>query len=402
MKVRLEDIQQAQQRLKNITVVTELSHSISASKLFGTDIFLKFENTQRAGSFKLRGAYNKISSLTAEEKAKGVIASSAGNHAQGVALSATLLGVQSRIIMPENAPLGKVQATNSYGAEVILHGEVVDDATKRARELVQEKGYIFVHPYEDEKVIAGQGTMGLELLEANPDLDTIVVPIGGGGMISGIATAVKALKPSVKVIGVQSVNAPGMWSLFQKKEVPQIQKRVSTIADGIAIKYPSQVIYDHFISKYVDDVVSVTDDEIAESIVFLLERAKTVCEGAGAVGMAAAMNGKIKLGPKTAIVLSGGNIDMNIVAKIIEKGQIKRGRLVELSVVVDDLPGNLARLTAAIAEQKANVIDVKHDRISQGLYLRETQIDFVLETTSHDHIERVRRALESIGARIKS
>lgn len=402
MKVRLEDIQQAQQRLKNITVVTELSHSISASKLLGTDIFLKFENTQRAGSFKLRGAYNKISSLTAEEKAKGVIASSAGNHAQGVALSATLLGVQSKIIMPENAPLGKVQATNSYGAEVILHGEVVDDATKRARELVQEKGYIFVHPYEDEKVIAGQGTMGLELLEANPDLDTIVVPIGGGGMISGIATAVKALKPSVKVIGVQSVNAPGMWSLFQKKEVPQIQKRVSTIADGIAIKYPSQAIYDHFISKYVDDVVSVTDDEIAESIVFLLERAKTVCEGAGAVGMAAAMNGKIKLGPKTAIVLSGGNIDMNIVAKIIEKGQIKRGRLVELSVVVDDLPGNLARLTAAIAEQKANVIDVKHDRISQGLYLRETQIDFVLETTSHDHIERVRRALESIGARIKS
>lgn len=401
MKVTLEDIQQAQQRLKNITVITELSHSISASKLLGTDIFFKFENTQRAGSFKLRGAYNKISSLTEAEKKMGVIASSAGNHAQGVALSATLLGVKSRIIMPENAPLGKVQATQSYGAEVVLHGEVVDDATKKARELVQEHGYIFVHPYEDEKVIAGQGTMGLELLAANPELDTLIVPIGGGGMISGISVAVKALKPSIKVIGVQSVNAPGMLSLYKKSEMPVLNKKVSTIADGIAIKYPSQAIYENFISKYVDDVVSVTDDEIAESIVFLLERAKTVCEGAGAVGMAAAMNGKVKLGPKTGIVLSGGNIDLNIVAKIIEKGQTKRGRLVELSVVVDDLPGNLARLTAAIAEQKANVIEVKHDRISQGLYLRETQIDFVLETTSHDHIERVRQALSAIGARIK-
>ena len=402
MKVSLEDIQQAQQRLKNITVVTELSHSISASKLLGTDIFLKFENTQRAGSFKLRGAYNKISSLSAEEKVKGVIASSAGNHAQGVALSASLLGVRSHIIMPETAPLGKMQATQSYGAEIELYGEVVDDATRRAKELVEKHGYIFVHPYEDEKVIAGQGTMGLELLAANPELDTIIVPIGGGGMISGIAVAVKALKPSVRVIGVQSVVAPGMQALFTKSPMAPVQKRVSTIADGIAIKYPSQIMYESFISKFVDEVVTVTDDEIAEAIVFLLERAKTVCEGAGAVGMAAAMNGKVKLGPKTAIVLSGGNIDLNIVAKIIEKGQTKRGRLVELSVIVDDLPGNLARLTAAIAEQKANVIEVKHDRISQGLYLRETQIDFVLETTSHDHIDRVRQALAALGARIKN
>lgn len=402
MKVSLKDIQEAQQRLSNITVNTELSHSISASKLLGTDIYLKFENTQRAGSFKLRGAYNKIFTMSAEEKARGVIASSAGNHAQGVALSASILGVKSRIIMPENAPLGKVQATNSYGAEVTLYGDVVDDATKRARELEKEHGYVFVHPYEDEKVISGQGTMGLEMLAANPSLDTLIVPIGGGGMISGIATAVKALKPSVRIIGVQSIHAPGMQCLFNNSELPVLGKRVSTIADGIAIKYPSKTMYDSFISKLVDEVVSVTDDEIAEAIVFLLERAKTVCEGAGAAAMAAAMNGKIKLGPKTGIVLSGGNIDLNIVSKIIEKGQTKRGRLVELSVVVDDLPGSLARLTAAIAEQKANVIEVKHDRISEGLYLRETQIDFVLETTSHEHIENVRQALLAVGGRFKN
>lgn len=400
MKVTLEDIRKAQKLLEPIITKTELGHSISASKLLGTDVFFKYENTQRTGSFKIRGAYNKISNLTPDERARGVVASSAGNHAQGVALSATLAGVKSTIVMPENAPLNKVAATQAYGADVILKGEIYDDAYEYARTLEKEKGYTFVHPYQDPHVIAGQGTIGLELVEQVSDFDTVVVPIGGGGLISGIATAVKALSPKTKVIGVQSVHAPGMAHLFNKDVAPPAPKKVATIADGIAIKNPSQVMYDSFISKLVDQVVTVDDDEIAAAIVYLLERAKTVTEGSGAAAMAAAMSKHLDLGKKTCIVLCGGNIDLNIVAKVIEKGQIARGRLVELSVVVDDLPGNLARLTAAIAQQKANVLEVKHDRIKQGLYLRETKIDFVLETTSHDHVERIRQALRECGGRI--
>ncbi|MFP5519347.1 MAG: threonine ammonia-lyase [Bdellovibrionia bacterium] len=400
MKVTLEDIIKAQTTLKEIINKTELSKSISASKLLGCDVYFKYENTQRTGSFKIRGAYNKISHLSPQEKANGVVASSAGNHAQGVALSATLAGVKSTIVMPENAPLNKITATQSYGAEVVLKGEIYDDAYEHARFLEKEKGYTFVHPYEDPHVIAGQGTIGLEIAEQLSDLDTIVIPIGGGGLISGIATAIKAKSPKTKIIGVQSVHAPGMAQLFLKQSATPSNKKVATIADGIAIKKPSQVMYDSFISKLVDDVVTVNDDEIAAAIVYLLERAKTVTEGSGAAAMAAAMSRSLPLGKKTCILLCGGNIDLNIVAKVIEKGQIARGRLVELSVVVDDFPGSLAKLTAAIAEQKANVLEVKHDRIKQGLYLRETKIDFVLETTSHEHVEKIKAALLACGGRI--
>jgi threonine dehydratase len=301
--------------------------------------------------------------------------------------------------MPVSAPLVKIEATKNYGAQVILNGMIVDDSTVYARELEKKEGYVFVHPYEDEKIIAGQGTIGLEVMEALPDLDSILVPIGGGGLISGIATVVKSINPKCRVIGIQSAQADGMVRMF-RHEQPSEKKYISTIADGIAIKRPSALMYDSFISKLVDEIVTVTDDELAEAIVFLLERMKTVVEGAGAAGMAALMNKKLNLGAKTCVVLCGGNIDLNMVSKIIEKGQIRKGRLCELSVVVDDLPGNLNRMTQAIADLGANVLQVNHDRISKGLYLRETRIEFVLETRNPEHIEQIKQALVQAGGRI--
>nr|BFD67889.1 threonine ammonia-lyase [Bdellovibrio sp. HAGR004] len=399
MKVSFADIKKARELLKDIICPTELSHSISASNLLKSEVYFKFENTQRTGSFKFRGAYNKISNLTAEEKARGVVASSAGNHAQGVALSAKLAGVKSTIVMPETASISKASATRDYGANVVLKGEIYDEAFEYAQKLEKEHGYTFVHPYQDPYVIAGQGTIGIEVLEKVPDLESIIVPIGGGGLISGVGLAVKSINPKVRVIGVQSDRSPGMAHLFNKQPLSQA-KRAATIADGIAIKNPSQVMLDSFISKYVDEVVTVSDDEIAEAIVFLMERAKTVAEGSGAAAMAAAMSRNLNLGKKTCVIISGGNIDLNIVSKIIDRGQILRGRLCELSVIVDDLPGNLSRLTQAIAAQKANILEVRHDRVSKGLSLRETRIDFVLETSSIDHAEKIKVALEQTGAKV--
>ncbi len=400
MCVTLEDIRKARSRLASIILPTAVDLSTSASKLVGSDIFFKFENTQKTGSFKIRGAYNKIAQLTEAEKKRGVICSSAGNHAQGVALSATLAKVKSIVVMPITAPLAKVAATRGYGAEVILHGEIYDEAFEKAQELAKEKDLIFIHPYEDEKIIAGQGTIGLELYEQIPNLDTIVVPIGGGGLISGVAIAAKSLNPKIKIIGVQSSQAAGMYELFHHKALSAPPRRIATIADGIAIKKPSVAMLENFISQFVDEVVTVTDDEIAEAIVFLLERAKTVTEGSGAAGWAAVMNRTLNLGRKTCVLLCGGNIDLNIVAKIIEKGQIRRGRLVQLSVIVEDIPGRLNQLTEIIAKTRANILQVHHDRLSQGLFLRETRIDFELETTSLDHIELIKEAVIKMGGRL--
>ncbi len=400
MKVSFEDILKAREKLKAVIKDTEVEMSHSASEKWGADIYFKYENLQRTGSFKIRGAYNKIASLSEAEKKRGVVASSAGNHAQGVALSGKLAGVKTTIVMPETASLNKISATKGYGAEVILHGEIYDDAYAHARELEKSQGLTFVHPYEDPLVIAGQGTIGLEILEKIPDLDLIAVPIGGGGLISGIAIAIKHLRPKCKIIGVQSAQAPGMNQLFHKQALAPQTKRISTIADGIAIKNPSPLMYENFISKLVDDVVTVSDDEIAEAIVYLLERAKTVTEGSGATAMAAMMNRKFPLAKKNCILLCGGNIDLNIIAKVIERGQIQRGRLAQISVVVDDLPGNLNRLTKAIADEKANVLEVHHDRVGQGLYLRETRIDFNLETTSREHVKKIKEALRKAGGRI--
>jgi len=400
MIVTLQDIQDARSQIHKFINTTICDFSKSATDLLGAEIYLKLENTQRTGSFKIRGATNKIISLSDAEKKRGVIACSAGNHAQGVALSSTMNGVKSVIIMPENAPIAKIQATKSYGAEVILHGSMFDEAKEFAFKLAQEKGYVFVHPFEDAKVIAGQGTIGLELIEQIKDLDTVVVPIGGGGLISGIAIALKSLNPRIRIIGVQTELVSTMVQMFKTKKYEPLMQPVSTLADGIAVKTPSQDMFDSFISKYVDEVATVTEGEIAEAIVFLLERAKTVAEGSGAVALAAALSKKIKLGRKNVLLVCGGNIDLNIVSSIITRGQIQRGRLCELSVVVADIPGSLSRLTQILADRRANILEVHHDRLRHGLSLKETRIDFVIETTSHEHIQQIIHDLKLSGAQV--
>lgn len=403
LNVTVNDILNAQKTIQNLINITPCDYSKSATDLVGSEIYFKLENTQRTGSFKMRGAANKIASLTESEKKRGVIACSAGNHAQGVALSSTLNGVKSVIVMPENAPLAKVEATRNYGAEVILHGQTFDDAKVHALKLCEENKYVFVHPFEDEKVIAGQGTIGFEICEQIKNLDSIVVPIGGGGLISGIAIAAKSINPNIKIIGVQTEVVSTMTQLFHTKSYVPITHSISTLADGIAVKTPSTEMFESFISKYVDEVTTVTEGQIAEAIVFLLERAKTVAEGSGAVALAAVLNQKtnkkLNLGKKCCVLVCGGNIDLNIVSDIIQRGQIQRGRLCELSVIVPDIPGSLSRLTQILAQHRANVLEVHHDRIKSGLSLKETRIDFVLETTSHEHIELIRKNMIEVGAR---
>lgn len=401
MKVTLQDIQTAQKTIQNFINLTPCDYSRSCSKLMGTDIFFKLENNQRTGSFKIRGASNKIASLSLAERAKGVIACSAGNHAQGVALSASLNDTKSIIVMPETAPLSKIQATKGYGAEVILKGQMFDEARDHAVELAKEKGFVFVHPYEDEKVIAGQGTIGLEIFEQIKDLDTVVVPVGGGGLISGLSLAIKTLNPNVRIIGVQADVSDSMFQFYKNKTVPQPKAYSATIADGIAIKVPSSMMYESFISKYVDDFVTVSEGEIAEAIVYLLERVKTVAEGSGAAGLAAVLSKKVHLGKRNCIVVSGGNIDLNIVSQVIQRGQIQRGRLSEMSVIVPDVPGSLSQLTRILADFKANVMEVHHDRVGFGLNLKETKIDFVIETSSHEHINQIKEALKKWGAKVQ-
>lgn len=401
MKVTLQDIQSARQAIAHSINVTVCDYSRSASSIAGTEVFFKLENTQRTGSFKIRGATNKILNLTDAEKKCGVIACSAGNHAQGVALSSSIHGVKSTIVMPVNAPLSKVEATKGYGAQVILHGASFDEAKDYAFQLAEEKGYIFVHPYEDEKVIAGQGTIGLEILEQVSNLSSIVVPIGGGGLISGIAIAAKSINPKIRIIGAQTESVSTMYQLFKNNKYETIQNTISTLADGIAIKKPSQIMFDDFIKKYVDEVVTVTEAQIAEAMVFLLERVKTVAEGSGAVGLAAILSHKkLNLGSKTCVLVCGGNVDLNMISGAIQHGQIARGRLCELSVIVPDIPGSLSRLTQILADNRANILEVHHDRIGTDLGMKQTKIDFVIETINHEHIETIRLAIQKTGAQV--
>lgn len=398
--VTLQDVQTAKSIISRVVPRTAISFSQSATAQLDCEMFLKLENQQKTGSFKVRGAYNKVHALSDAEKKRGIIASSAGNHAQGVAYAANLLGVQATIVMPTTAPLVKIQATKSYGANVVLAGDFYDEAFSAAQELARDNGYVFVHPYEDEKVIAGQGTLALEVLEDLSELDSIIVPIGGGGLISGIATVVKAMRPKCKVYGVQAKGCPAMAESFHAKHIVNFDGKVSTIADGIAVKTPSKQMYEQFISKLVDDVVTISDDQIAESMVWLMERAKAVVEGSGAVSLAAAFHAGLKLGKKSCVVLSGGNVDMNMISKVIELGLRRKGRLAKLVVAVEDVPGTLSRLTTCIAQHKANVLEIHHDRVSQGLFLRETIIEILLETNSVEHIEQIKASLTSLGARV--
>lgn len=386
--VEIQQIWQARENLAGVIHQTNLDLSFTFSELSGNKVYLKTENLQKTGSFKIRGAYNKIASLGSQEKGKGVIAASAGNHAQGVAFGATKAGIPSTIVMPEGAPLSKVIATQGYGANVILHGGVYDDAYNKALELQKETGAVFVHAFDDPEVIAGQGTIGLEILDELPDVDAIFVPIGGGGLISGIAVAVKSLKPSVKIIGVE---AEGAACVLASRQTGQRETLTSalTIADGIAVKCPGALTYD-LIQKYVDDVVTVSDEEIASTILLLLERAKLVAEGSGAAALAALVYRKNLLkNQKAAVLISGGNIDVNFMSRIIEKGLVKTGRNVKLATAMLDKPGNLQHFLSIIAENKANVISIFHDRLDPNLPLNTAQVQVVLETQSTEHIEQL-------------
>ena len=367
----------------------------------GTPIYLKPENLQLTGSFKVRGAYYKISQLSDEEKAKGVIACSAGNHAQGVALGATKNGIKSLICLPAGAPLSKVEATKNYGAEVCLVDGVYDDAYQKALQLKEEMGYTFVHPFDDENVIAGQGTIGIELLDQLPDVEAVIVPVGGGGLISGVAYAIKSLRPNVKIYGVQASGAPSMVVSLSHKHIERLPS-VKTIADGIAVKEPGTHTFD-ICSHYVDDIVTVTDDEISTAILSLIERQKLVAEGAGPVSVAAAMFGKLPIqGKKTICLVSGGNIDVTILSRVINRGLLKSGRSYVLTVELMDRPGQLVGVTSIIARMGANVISVHHDRAGKATDINACYLQVVLETRNQEHIDNIREELIRSGYHVIS
>ena len=364
-----------------------------------SEIYLKTENLQLTGSFKLRGAYYKISQLTDEEKARGVIACSAGNHAQGVALGATHNGIKSLICLPAGAPISKVEATKGYGAEVCLVPGVYDDAYAKAIELQKEYGYTFVHPFDDPKVIAGQGTIGLEILEQMPDVEAVIVPIGGGGLISGVAYAIKTLRPEIKVYGVQSSGAPSMARSLQEGHITHLSN-VSTIADGIAVKEPGINTFE-MVNKYVDEVVTVSDDEIAAAILMLLETQKVVSEGAGAVSVAAAMFNKVPIkGKKTVCLVSGGNIDVNTLNRVINRGLAKSGRRYTFIIDLDDKPGQLSGVCNVIGQEGGNIISVTHERINASSEINGCTIRMEVETRDTSHIESIRSTLTANGYKV--
>ncbi len=364
-----------------------------------SEVYLKTENLQLTGSFKLRGAYYKISQLTDEEKARGVIACSAGNHAQGVALGATHNGIKSLICLPAGAPMSKIEATKNYGAEVCLVPGVYDDAYAKAIQLRDEFGYTFIHPFDDPKVIAGQGTIGLEILEQMPDVEAVIVPIGGGGLISGVAFAIKTLRPEIKVYGVQSSGAPSMAASLQEGAIQHLNS-VSTIADGIAVKEPGVNTFE-LCNRYVDEVVTVSDEEIAAAILALIEQQKLVAEGAGAVSVAAAMFNKVPIkGKKTVCLVSGGNIDVNTLSRVITRGLSKSGRNYSFIIDLDDKPGQLSGVCNVVAQQGGNVISVAHERINSSSAINGCTIRMELETRDHDHIADIRKALTDAGYKV--
>ncbi len=363
------------------------------------NVYLKPENLQLTGSFKVRGSYYKISQLSAEEKAKGVIACSAGNHAQGVALAATKNGIKSLICLPDCAPISKVEATKGYGAEICLVPGVYDDAYKRATELRDEKGYTFIHPFDDEDVIAGQGTIGLELLDQLKGIDAVVVPIGGGGLISGVAFAIKSLNPEIKVYGVQAAGAPSMKNSVEHKQIERLDA-VSTIADGIAVKQPGENTFS-LCSKYVDEIVTVTDDEVSSAILSLLEHQKLITEGAGAVAVAAVMFDKVPVEGKNVVcIVSGGNIDVNILDRVVKRGLLTSGRTCLIKAELLDRPGQLHQIAKIIAEQGGNVIEMHHERTNTNTNITGCFLRITLETRNFEHIAAIKKAITDAGFKI--
>ena len=393
----LDTVYQASFVLKQVARLTDL---IRAPKMFpDNEVYLKTENLQITGSFKVRGAYYKISKLSDEQKRKGVIACSAGNHAQGVALAASRQGIDSLICLPEGAPISKVEATRSYGARIELVKGVYDDAYNRAVEIMKETGRTMIHPFDDEDVIAGQGSIGLEILQQLPDVDNIVVPIGGGGLIAGVAFTAKMLKPSVRIYGVQASGAASMFNSYEHHKIEELCS-VSTIADGIAVKCPGSITFP-LVEKYVDDVVTVSDDEIAVAILDLMEAQKLVSEGAGAVAVAAALSGKIPLkGKKTALIVSGGNIDVTILSRVIDRALIKEGRIADITIELIDKPGQLVEVSSIIASKGANVTGVFHDKNGNEANINNCTLRVKMETRDRAHIEEIKDALASAGFKI--
>ncbi len=385
-------IEEARKTLEGIARKTPLD---PAPKI-GKNVYIKAENLQMTGAFKLRGAYNKMCSLSKEEASRGVIACSAGNHAQGIAYSAAKLGIEAVICMPAGAPISKVEATRAYGAHVVLVPGVYDDAAAEAARLQEEKGYTFAHPFNDPYVIAGQGTIGLEILEQLPEVEQIVVPIGGGGLISGVALAVKTCKPGCRIIGVQAAEAASMYVSRLNGQAMELNS-VATIADGIAVKRPGDLTF-RLCEKYVDEIVTVSEEEIACAMLQLLEGQKTVAEGAGATTVAAAMFGKIDTTKrKTVCLVSGGNVDVTTLSRVITKGLSKSGRLVEITTKISDKPGSLLQLLQIIADSGANIVNVSHAREANDSDVGACIVTMVLETRDHTHIREIRDRLTAGG-----
>ena len=391
--IDLETIVTAHERIRDIVDDTPFSYAPRLSEQSGCEIYLKKENLQVTGAFKIRGAYNKIASLSEDERSLGVIAASAGNHAQGVAMAAQIFGINALIVMPESTPLTKINGVRYYGAEVILFGSNYDEAYAYACEYGQKEGMVFVHPFADEAVMAGQGTIALEMLSAMPDLDAVVIPVGGGGLISGMASCIKQMAPSIEVIGVSAVGAPAMKESFDAKRAID-SLSVRTIADGIAVRDTSPVTLGHILDS-VDRMVSVDDEEIANAILFLLERQKLVVEGAGAAGVAALLHHKLPhlKDKKVGIVLSGGNMDVTLLSIIIEKGLIKSGRKMKLTVTLIDKPGALMQLTRMLQELNANIVHIEYDRTSTSLAYGDANVTIHLETKGEDHQAQIRALL---------
>ena len=394
---KLEAFIKAKEKLSKVLLETHLIYSPIFSKESGNKVFIKPENLQKTGSFKIRGAYNKISNLTDAEKKRGVIASSAGNHAQGVAYGAKESGIKAVIVMPKSTPLIKVESTKQYGAEVILHGDVYDDAYKKAKELEEKEGYVFVHPFNDEDVLDGQGTIALEILEELPETDIILVPIGGGGLISGIACAAKILKPEIKIIGVEPEGAASAYEAIKENKVVEL-KEANTIADGTAVKKIGDLNFE-YIKKYVDEIITVSDYELMEAFLLLVEKHKIIAENSGILSVAATKKIKEK-NKKVVSVVSGGNIDVLMISSMINKGLIRRDRIFNFSVNIPDKPGELAKVVDLIAELGANVVKLEHNQFKNLSRFKDVELQVTVETNGSEHIKNLVQAFEEKGYEI--
>jgi threonine dehydratase len=396
LDITLADVQAARERLRTAIYYSPCPHSQMLSALTGQQVYLKLENLQMTGSFKERGALNRIAMLTPEQVVRGVVAASAGNHAQGVAYHATSRGIRALIVMPLATPLVKVTATRGFGAEVVLHGANYDEACDEAMRLCTAEGMTFIHPFDDADVMAGQGTIGLELLEQIPQLEAVVVPIGGGGLIGGIACAIKESRPDIRIVGVQTSRLPSMLAARAEGH-PVTVEPSTTIADGIAVRRAGDVTYP-VVARYVDEIVTVDEDEIASAILVLLEREKTLAEGAGATALAALLQKKTTLvGAHTAVLVCGGNIDVTLLSRIIERGLVQDGRLIRLRIHLLDKPGALAELTLLIAKYRANIVDTLYNRAYYGVNLGDTTIDITLETRGPQQVAELREAMTAEG-----